>query len=48
MQTVIAIALCALLFALAGVLRQRGCNGRCAGCAGSCERHEADGDHHAH
>ncbi|MDX2262199.1 MAG: hypothetical protein SFU84_10940 [Gemmatimonadales bacterium] len=48
MQTVVAIALGAVLFVIAGVLQQRGCNGRCAGCAGSCARHEGEGDHHAH
>jgi hypothetical protein len=48
MQTVIAIVLGAALFVIAGILQQRGCTGHCTGCAGSCARHEGEGDHHAH
>jgi hypothetical protein len=46
MQTIVAIALCAGLFVIAGVLRPRGCNGHCEGCSGSCEGREPEGDHH--
>jgi hypothetical protein len=45
MQSVIGIIICAVLFALFGLVRPRGCNGQCAGCTGACERHERL-DHH--
>ncbi len=46
-QTVVAIVLCAGLFALYGLVPHRGCTGHCAGCTGSCGRHEEDeGDQH--
>ncbi len=45
-QTAIAIALCAGLFVLFGLFPYRGCTGHCAGCTGSCGRHEEKGEHH--
>jgi hypothetical protein len=46
-QTVVAIVLCAGLFALYGLVPHRGCTGHCAGCTGSCGRHEEDeGEQH--
>ena len=47
MQIVLAVVITALLFALYGLLPHRGCTGHCAGCTGSCGRHEDDGDTHA-
>lgn len=48
-QTVIAIVLGAALFVLSGLLPYRGCTGHCAGCTGSCGRHEneKEGEHRA-
>ena len=45
MQNVLGIIICAILFALYGVVRHRGCTGRCAGCTDACGRHtEGDPD----
>ncbi len=44
--TLLAILVGAGLFVLFGLLPHRGCTGRCAGCAGTCERHVGDGEHH--
>ncbi len=46
-SAIIGIALCAGLFMLFGLVRQRACNGGCAGCTASCERHE-EGKGHVH
>ncbi len=43
METVVAIVICAILFAVFGLVQQRGCAGHCAGCTSACgrfERHE--------
>ena len=45
MNALIGIVICALLFALYGFVKQRGCNGHCAGCLGACGRSEGT-DHH--
>lgn len=44
-QILLGVVLAALLFALFGALRYRGCTGHCAGCTGACGRYEED--HHA-
>jgi hypothetical protein len=41
-----AILICAGLFVLHGVFPHRGCTGHCAGCTGSCGRHEEIGEDH--
>jgi len=46
MQMVLGIILCAILFALAGVVRHRGCTGRCTGCTRSCGQFHDEGEHH--
>lgn len=48
MQVVLAVVIAAFLFALSGLLPHRGCTGHCAGCTGSCGRHDDDGEFHAH
>jgi hypothetical protein len=45
MDYLIGILVCALLFALYGVVQHRGCTGHCAGCTGACGRAERL-DHH--
>lgn len=45
-QTAWAILLGAALFALYGLVPHRGCTGHCAGCTGSCGRHEDEGVGH--
>ena len=40
MHSVLGIIICAILFALYGVVRHRGCTGHCAGCTGACGRAE--------
>jgi len=40
-----AIVVCAVLFVIYGLLPHRGCTGHCAGCTGSCGRHEEGDDH---
>jgi len=45
MQSILGIIICAILFALYGVVRHRGCTGHCAGCTGACGRAERL-DHH--
>ena len=44
-QLLLGVVLMALLFALAGVFRHRGCTGHCAGCDGSCGRAQ-EGERH--
>jgi hypothetical protein len=45
MNTLIGIIVCAVLFALYGLVREHGCTGSCHGCStGSCARTER----HAH
>jgi hypothetical protein len=39
------VAGCAVLFALFGTIRYRGCTGHCSGCSGTCGRFQED-DHH--
>jgi hypothetical protein len=40
-ESVLGILICGALFALYGLVRQKGCNGHCAGCLGaSCGREE--------
>jgi len=46
MQVVIGIGICAILFALYGLVQYRGCSGHCTGCGNSCERHVSEGEHH--
>jgi len=46
MQTLLGVVICAILFALYGLVGNRGCTGQCAGCTGSCGRHEDEGEHH--
>jgi len=46
MQTALGIIVCAILFALYGLVGPRGCTGHCTGCTGSCGRLEDEGDHH--
>jgi hypothetical protein len=43
MDTIIAVVLMALLFALFGAIKYRGCTGHCAGCTGACGRYK-EGD----
>ena len=38
MQTALGIIICAILFALYGLVGHRGCTGHCTGCGNSCER----------
>jgi hypothetical protein len=45
MDIVVGIALMAMLFALFGAIKYRGCTGHCAGCTGACGRN-TDGVHH--
>jgi hypothetical protein len=47
-QTLIAIVLGAGLFVLFGLVPYRGCTGHCAGCTGSCGRHEQEGEGDPH
>lgn len=47
MDTLVAAGLAALLFALFGAIRYRGCTGHCVGCTGACGRH-TDGDPEEH
>lgn len=44
MDTIIAVVLMALLFALFGAVKYRGCTGQCGGCTGACGRHN-EGEH---
>lgn len=44
MQAIFGIIACAVLFALYGMVRHRGCTGHCAGCTGACGRH-TEGDY---
>lgn len=44
--TIIAIIAGAVLFALFGLLPNRGCDGHCPGCGASCERYDTEGDRH--
>jgi hypothetical protein len=44
-QMLLGVGLAALLFALFGALRYRGCTGHCAGCTGACGRYQEE-DHH--
>lgn len=44
MSTILAIGTTALLFALFGLVRQRGCGGHCGGCSNSCSHYT--GEHH--
>ena len=46
MQSILGIVICAILFALYGVVQYRGCSGHCTGCTSSCDRHETEGEHH--
>jgi hypothetical protein len=47
-DTILAVALCALLFVIFGLVPYRGCTGHCAGCTGSCGRRSDEGeDDHA-
>jgi len=43
-RVLLSILLCAGFFALFGLIPYRGCTGHCAGCTGSCGRHEKEGD----
>lgn len=45
MDIVVGAGLMALLFALFGAIKYRGCTGHCAGCTGACGRYD-EGDHH--
>lgn len=45
MQSILGIIICAILFALYGVVRHRGCTGHCTGCTSACGRAERL-DHH--
>jgi len=36
-KQVIGIIICAVLFALYGLLKPRGCTGHCTGCSNSCD-----------
>lgn len=39
LDSIIAVLICAALFVLYGWVKQKGCDGHCAGCLGnSCER----------
>ena len=42
--TVIAVALCAGMFVMFGLLPHRDCSGHCSGCGRSCERYDHEGD----
>ncbi len=44
MHTIIGIIMCAVLFALYGLVRNYGCAGHCHGCSNACARSER----HAH
>ena len=44
-DVLIAMVAMALLFALFGAIKYRGCTGHCAGCTGACGRYP-DGDDH--
>lgn len=46
MQTFIGIVICAVLFALFGLVRHRGCAGHCTGCNSACGRFERESHHH--
>ena len=45
MDTIIAVVLMSLLFALFGAVKYRGCTGHCGGCTGACGRHNEGEDH---
>jgi hypothetical protein len=45
MSTLLSIVICAILFALFGLVRYRGCAGHCEGCTSSCDRLKRV-DHH--
>ncbi|HMA21321.1 MAG TPA: hypothetical protein VKO87_11000 [Gemmatimonadaceae bacterium] len=45
MDVVIGVAFMAVLFAMFGAIKYRGCTGHCAGCTGACGRN-TEGDHH--
>lgn len=40
MNTILGIFVCAVLFALYGLVRNHGCVGHCHGCSNACARHE--------
>jgi hypothetical protein len=42
---IVGIALTAMLFALFGAIKYRGCTGHCAGCTGACGRNTDGVDH---
>lgn len=46
-DAVIAMGSMALLFALFGAIKYRGCTGHCAGCTGACGR-DTGRDHDVH
>jgi len=46
MKTLLGIVICAVLFALFGVVRHRGCTGHCTGCGSACGRFEGESHHH--
>lgn len=46
-QTIIAIVLVAVLFVVYTLVGHHGCTGHCAGCTGSCGRHD-EGDPDVH
>ena len=43
-DAIIGIVLMALLFALFGAIKYRGCTGHCAGCTGACGRYTGGAD----
>ncbi len=45
METVLSVIICAILFALFGLVRHRSCAGHCEGCTSSCGRLKGL-DHH--
>jgi len=45
LSTVIGIVMCAVLFALYGLVRSHGCNGHCHGCSNACVLHERPSHH---
>jgi len=45
MRTTLSIVICAILFALFGLMRRNRCDRPCAGCTGSCGRLKKV-DHH--
>ena len=40
LSTIIGIVMCAVLFALYGLVRHHGCAGHCQGCSNACVFHE--------